>query len=868
MRRMVLLIVVICFQFSTILAQDTQTDPAALKELINKTADLELQAAVTNYTYDLFLQQGEGRIGEEKFLISLMELINQEMAFRLKDPKEARQRYFDSLEQKLNDLYEFQQRLHRAGIRDLDNFSNELSSRIKQTIEDGIVDFEKKKVFEDALQMLYVSEEMIKLDQLQSNPELVQQLNQSRDELMAAFGDVAAGDTQNLPINKQPTIYDLFVSWKQTEEVQYERRLVDVKLIRQNFINNSSREDILRMFNRELDLAYTMFNYGDFVLSELLLSDILDTYPQHGFENLDDLYFYLAESRFANDQLLHARDAYLSLIKEYPGSAFAPNAYHRLVQLSYSLKNFADVIEYGSFSQTVSSIDDPSFVDVPFLLAMSYYELNENNKAIDIWMNMPVTSPYFQISRYFMGNASIEAGQIEQGIQTFQSIVNDNSSPAHLRNRAYYKLGLTEYQQKNYDAAINYLNLVALNFERYDKILNALAWSYLEKERSKNIGETRDFSQARVYANRLLAEYYASPYRMEATGLLAYINQIMEEPTTAISMYREMYQEKQNKRPIDEYLNEQEQLQALLLQAVGMKEKALRHNDREAYLKASTVADRLQKEIQNQDLAESSPAGTAMYREAETVVRQIKEANQLRLMAEESGNIAVVERLDSLQVRLTAVLESFPPEIYNPSGFVNYFDDFPVGKYVAEKQHQYDLMLEQYDAINSELGRIDSLVTVTDNRIATAKSERNFAKISQLEMKRRNLVQLRKKYDELFVAVNESDVAPNPYPEFDRWGDLGAFGIISVYFDQKRAMQGELTQVSSVLDEVNQSIDQRKQVIEDKIKKIEAEIRLMTMRARMEERARLRAERERAFKESYFDTRESEAPEEENNQQQ
>ncbi|MEZ4761849.1 MAG: hypothetical protein R3C26_01190 [Calditrichia bacterium] len=87
------------------------------------------------------------------------------------------------------------------------------------------------------------------------------------------------------------------------------------------------------------------------------------------------------------------------------------------------------------------------------------------------------------------------------------------------------------------------------------------------KRTSKNIGETRDFSQARAYANRLLAEYYASPYRMEATGLLAYINQIMEEPTTAISMYREMYQEKQNKRPIDEYLNEQEQLQALLLQA-------------------------------------------------------------------------------------------------------------------------------------------------------------------------------------------------------------------------------------------------------------------------------------------------------------
>ncbi|MEZ4761847.1 MAG: hypothetical protein R3C26_01180 [Calditrichia bacterium] len=121
---------------------------------------------------------------------------------------------------------------------------------------------------------------------------------------------------------------------------------------------------------------------------------------------------------------------------------------------------------------------------------------------------------------------------------------------------------------------------------------------------------------------------------------------------------------------------------------------------------------------------------------------------------------------------------------------MNYFDDFPVGKYVAEKQHQYDLMLEQYDAINSELGRIDSLVSVTDNRIATAKSERNFAKVSQLEMKRRNLVQLRKRYDELFVAVNESDVAPNPYPEFDRWGRFGCLWYYQCLLRSKTGYAG------------------------------------------------------------------------------
>jgi hypothetical protein len=42
------------------------------------------------------------------------------------------------------------------------------------------------------------------------------------------------------------------------------------------------------------------------------------------------------------------------------------------------------------------------------------------------------------------------------------------------------------------------------------------------------------------------------------------------------------------------------------------------------------------------------------------------------------------------------------------------------------------------------------------------------------------------------------------------------------------------------------------------MKKIEAEIRFMTMKARLQERQRLRAEREQSFRETYFDQRTSE----------
>ena len=115
MRRMAFIIALIGLHFSTSIAQPALTDSTALKNLIDVTADLELQAAVTNYTYDLYLQDGEGRIAEEKFLISLMELVNQEMTYRIKDPKGARQRYFGNLKTMLEELSRFRQRLRAAG---------------------------------------------------------------------------------------------------------------------------------------------------------------------------------------------------------------------------------------------------------------------------------------------------------------------------------------------------------------------------------------------------------------------------------------------------------------------------------------------------------------------------------------------------------------------------------------------------------------------------------------------------------------------------------------------------------------------------------------------------------------------------------
>ncbi len=841
----------------TILPQSN--DQNDLRKLVAISSEVETDVAITEYVYKMYIQDGERRIPEEKFLISLMGLVNREISRRLEDPKAAREDYFKSLHNMLVELQTFQNRLRLTGIRELDEFSEDLSERIKYTIDAGDIDFSKKKVFEEAIQMLYVSEEMIKLDEMQSPSDLSRKIQSSQQRLMTVFGESQADD--GVYLGRKPTIYDLFVEWRKTEEVKYSRRLAEVLYIRKSFLRISTLDDITHMFNDQLKVAYKAFNFEEYELAELLLTDLLETYLAYGVNQLDDVYFYRGECFYALDRLMHAEKDYETVLAQYPGTPFLPQVYSRLVQINFTMKNYESAKSNALQYQNLAANTDADYYDIQFLLAMSQYHLGEYNQSIETLLNTPADHSYYTMSQYFIGNAYSELGAYDDAVSVYLTLINSKSIPPNIHSRALYKMGLIEYERANYGIAIDYFNRISFEFSRYDKILNALAWSHFELERAKGEDEFKDFSTAGYYARQLMNNYYASPFRMEATGLLAYINQLVSKPRQAIDLYREVYQEKVKYSSIEDYLKERQNLENLYRSALTAQENSLRENNPEAYMKATKLAANLKSELTLLDLSESSSAGLDIYREANSVISQIKESNRLRLLAEETGNKRAIHRIDSLQIRLAAMLETFPPEVLDKASGVNFFDDHPVSKYVAEEQYRYQDMVSKQEEIAGEMTHIDDLVSRLDNQIDLAKSiYKNYDVVAKLEHKRGRLMELKKRYDFLMVSIQQFEYNGNPYPEFNRWGDLGAFGIINVYFDQKQQMQNKLVQVADVFEQVNVQLDNRRRVIEDKIKKIESEVRFMTMKARLEERKRLRAERERAFRESYFDTRESEIP--------
>lgn len=860
MRRFILLTALLCLQFSTIQASPPQRrNPEDLRKFIESTSELEFQTALNKYVYDLYLDYGMGKIHDEKYLISLMELINREISQRLSNPGEARKTYFADLTNMLKEIQRLKGRLTIAGIRDLDTFISDLERRITRTIREQHVDFKKKKVFQDALQMLYVSEEMIKLDQYQGDTNLAEKISQAKAELLSAFGEIST--ESGAYSGKRPTIYNLFVEWKKTEQTKYNLRLADVRLARINLLKSASISDVQRMFNDELRVAYAQFNFGDYDLAERLLGDMIDTYPAWGVRSMDDLLFYRAESNFALDRLLQARDGFEQLLSEYPGTAYLPRVYERLVQIDYSLEDYSRAIEYAGLYQNVAATTRTAYYDVQFLLAMSNYQLGNYDQSVALLQNIPQQNSFYPLARYFIGNAYADGQRYDEAMQTFSQLAGSKSTPKFIVGHALYKLALLEYEKGNYSAAIDYLIRIS-DFERYDKVLNALAWSYFELERNRPKDQVRHYAQAELYARRLVDEYYASPYKMEANSLLAYIKQLEGAPVQAIGLYREVYQEKVQKTPISEYVGERKRLQAVYAEARLLEQKAIEENDKQAYLTAIDLVADLEKQLLHLAHGESRGAGLAIFREVETVIDQIRELNRLKLLAEESGRKDMQVRIDSLQIRLALALENAPPEIFDSTQAVNVFDDYPVGKLVAEEQFRFQRLEENRREAMDEMAQTEQMISSVNEDIARAAARKDFRTVTRLEQKRDELQTLRNDYDRLVVATHQTGTVADPYPEFSRWGDLGAFGIINVYFDQKQNAENQLVQVGHVLDDVNEQLDQRKQVIDSKIKKIEAEVRFMTMKARMEERARLRAERERAFRESYFDTRESEAPEE------
>ncbi len=121
---------------------------------------------------------------------------------------------------------------------------------------------------------------------------------------------------------------------------------------------------------------------------------------------------------------------------------------------------------------------------------------------------------------------------------------------------------------------------------------------------------------------------------------------------------------------------------------------------------------------------------------------------------------------------------------------------------------------------------------------------------------------LQKKFDQLATVAYDMDVQ-NSQVNLQKWTDYGAFGMADVNYSVKQSKLQKRAYYIDQINKINQILNGRKELLEYKIGLVDGEIGYMTRKVRQQERMRERAELDRKFEESYFDTHTSEVPESE-----
>jgi hypothetical protein len=790
---------------------------------------------------------------QEKFLIALMRLVNHEMDNRITNRREAIEKYFTDLRNQLKELQQLEERLESEQIYELEGFTTELERRMKMALESGEINYKQKKVFEDALQLLYIAEEMIKLDQLSDRGNLTRNISQSKDRLLNAFGEV--GDLDLVPLDVEPTIFNLFDEWTKTDSYKYSARLLDVKIARSRLLKSGALEQVDRMFNNQLRYAYTNFNYFEYDLADRLLEDLVETYREFGVKDFEDVYYYRGESNFALNRFFKAQEIFQTLLDEYPQSVYLAGIYSRLIQIAYKFEEYNKVRSLFASYQNVASPGQDDYYDVQFIVALSLYEQADYNRAVEILLSFPEKSDYYYFAQYMIGTIYAAGQNYDLAYGVLEPLIESKKTPREFHNRSLLKLAQISYERGDYLTSIKYAELIPENFVRYDKVLNILTWSHFTiQQMTQSDPEQRDYSQAKLYSYQLLEDFYSSEYRMEAQSLLGYIYQAENDLSLAKDFYQDVYKTKMERVDLVESLLETDSLKTQYEQSLGNVERALRTDDRQAFAAASMSSESLNRQMWEQQIEDKSTIGQQVSGEISNLINQLTELNALKKQAEEKNNSYAKSRIEEQMNRIRTALDAYSDAEIRQALYIN---SFPVAKKVAN----YDFNVQKNEEIRTEI--LDEILLI-DRQIQQlrvdidrARLTANYDLLVVLEQKVRHLEEMRKRYDQLYSYSMELSPGET-YAEFDRWGEFGAVGIIDVNFGQRDKLQEQMSQVSTVYNSIVDRIVKRREVVEDQLKKIEAEIRFMTMKARLEERQRLRAEREQSFRETYFDTRTSE----------
>jgi soluble lytic murein transglycosylase-like protein/TolA-binding protein len=161
--------------------------------------------------------------------------------------------------------------------------------------------------------------------------------------------------------------------------------------------------------------------------------------------------------------------------------------YMKLAQICYDA---GDYWHAKNLLEEVVKVSPTNYTQ--YLLGMSYYKLNFNNKVVEIFRKLKDTYPEkSQTIIYYLGRAEEKIGDYASAKKTYKKAGIDKKS--RLSDNAIYLIALLEEDEGNFDTALEIYKMMMEEFEKGDYVYRAMLRGAILSYRAKKYKDAKEF---------------------------------------------------------------------------------------------------------------------------------------------------------------------------------------------------------------------------------------------------------------------------------------------------------------------------------------------------------------------------------------
>ncbi len=232
----------------------------------------------------------------------------------------------------------------------------------------------------------------------------------------------------------------------------------------------------------DAEMLFKLKNYNE---AATLMLDVVEKYP--GAQGYDDALVLLGESLFQQKDYNLSRHYFEIEARRNSASRLQQQALQRLVEISLYTQDFAQVDGYLKRLQNIPAGQlEPS---VPYVSGKYAYFRGRLDDAIATFAAIPVASPYYLQSRYFVATALVRKGDQVSALAAFEAVTRAqprNDTEREIQELARLAIGRLDYEHDQFEKAREIYSSIPRQSPHFEEAMNELAWTSIKAKDYKS----------------------------------------------------------------------------------------------------------------------------------------------------------------------------------------------------------------------------------------------------------------------------------------------------------------------------------------------------------------------------------------------